>query len=529
MKTKSLFILLNICLSLSVNHALAQENLFTRVFYGEDLHLQANAITSTRDSSFIVAGIESGRGMYLKMDRLGNILWSKGLNNFPVMSEFRDVVRTHDSCFILAGTLDLNNENAPAFLLLKINDAGDTLWSKTTTFTEGATLNAISETSDHGFLAIGSSSQYTVNPNNSIAVKYDSIGTIEWSNNYSIEDKNLKFSSVKQLSDDSFIITGDYYNTITNRYSLTFIKLSENGAFEWAKNPLTAAFYSSYGLDVEVVDDGFLFFYHYIDITYNYGTSLLKTDFLGNFVWGKYYDIYHTSNYQNDQSRIYPAREGGFILVNQNWDGVMMKTDSLGSPEWISNLFLNPIDVAETTGGGYIVVGNGPLFGVKLLDTYNPQIGIISTDSLGNGADCAYLTMTNVEEYTFEFEEIILSAIQNGAPASYIPEITNFSIETESGCVAVIGNAEEADYSENNLRMFPNPSSGIFSLAVRETGNFLFEELTVHNATGEVVYQTNDPSCLLNGINPGYLPEGLYLVRLIAGNSAYSGKLLIKH
>jgi hypothetical protein len=169
------------------------------------------------------------------------------------------------------------------------------------------------------------------------------------------------------------------------------------------------------------------------------------------------------------------------------------------------------------------------LWGVKLSYNTNPQIGIISTDANGNSSECVYSNMTMTEVFSLEFEDIILTKTQAGFPANFIPEILNLSIPVESGCVAIIGGVYETDLTDNLLRIFPNPSSGNFSVAFQETRDFSFDELTILNANGKTVYRTIDRSCLLNGINPGYLPDGLYLVRLISGNSAFTGKLLIKH
>ena len=71
------------------------------------------------------------------------------------------------------------------------------------------------------------------------------------------------------------------------------------------------------------------------------------------------------------------------------------------------------------------------------------------------------------------------------------------------------------------LSIYPNPASNQTTVSTPFSGNF---DLEIFNTQGKLVLKLQNQ----NKLEISNLTAGLYVVRVIAGNSTYSGKLL-KH
>jgi hypothetical protein len=125
------------------------DTLWTRTFGGSEWG-RASAITSTPDGNFIVAGetYSLGRGKdevyLLKITEYGDTLWTKTYGNEYIDVSAQAITSTPDGNFIVAGTE-----------ILKITSYGDTLWTKTYWGIYYATAYAITPTADGNFIVVG--------------------------------------------------------------------------------------------------------------------------------------------------------------------------------------------------------------------------------------------------------------------------------------------------------------------------------------------------------------------------------------
>lgn len=82
-----------------------------------------------------------------------------------------------------------------------------------------------------------------------------------------------------------------------------------------------------------------------------------------------------------------------------------------------------------------------------------------------------------------------------------------------------------------NLVVFPNPSSGIFSLYANFTDNIKTATIEVYNISGTLVHTEAvfcDSPKLVRQLSLTKLSPGYYFVRIIAANKVLSTKLLIQ-
>jgi hypothetical protein len=105
------------------------DTLWTRVYGGTSFD-EARAITKTNDGNYMITGFivvpDSSYQIFLiKIQDDGTILWTKNVGT-TVSEMAYDIFATADDGFLIAGRFNSSNAN---MYLLKVDAAGDTLWS----------------------------------------------------------------------------------------------------------------------------------------------------------------------------------------------------------------------------------------------------------------------------------------------------------------------------------------------------------------------------------------------------------------
>jgi len=159
-------------------------------------------------------------GWIIKVNSDGDSVWSKtygGTERDVVM----DLEQTEDGGFILAGSTESfgHMNNYTDAWLIKIDSDGDTVWTKTWGSEEmhDAALSVV-QTSDGGYIFTGQLYISTFVEDLWI-LKTDADGNMLWSKNYG----GIFYSQgrcINKTSDGSLIITGEYYNEVTNNYDI---------------------------------------------------------------------------------------------------------------------------------------------------------------------------------------------------------------------------------------------------------------------------------------------------------------------
>ncbi len=510
-------ILLIAFLQLNTNHAKAQPNTYSTVLshhFQTDVHI--HALAATVDNAYMLAGQTEGQpGLLLRVDSAGNFIWGKKYlanhtNVYPDIV-FYSITGTIDSCFMLAGTVYNPASTKLDALLMKINGNGDTLWTKAISdSTNYLTILSVKQTFDHGYsmtgIAEGNSQNYV------FAAKTDSAGNLEWSS-ILWDSPNSEGTSIKQTPDSGYIIAG------SSGLDAMLIRLSPAGAIDWAKKyHCTNQAYST-GNDVEIMNDGFLFYMN----TNNF-SILLKADSSGNKVWSQTYDLYASnSSWGHNKQKLHKTKDSSYIFVSGDCFtfGGFIKVDSTGNVIWEKYLNLAPIEAIESTDHGYFVVGFGPLCGVRSR-TWIPEIGIIKTDSLGDEQDCLLSRIPVFYNDTFLVSNAVLSSLTGATIRDIYPEADTITLIQRPGCVDFSGGINENN-TEDNIIVFPNPSSGIFTFIQNDHKEASIE---IYDAYGKTIYQSPMNSGKLE-IDFRDYSTGIYFYRVISSDKIIStGKLL---
>jgi hypothetical protein len=514
--------MLSVMLSLLSLALIAQQATFTTVFWYPNASAQGYAITRTFDSNYLVAGQRDTQGLLVKMDPAGNILWAKKINIAGSSLSFTRIIPTRDSCFVAIG-----NTGGGDMICQKITAGGDTIWSKLIDMGFNDYAFSICQTYDGGFLIAGSGYQSAVPPYTQMAVvKLDSMGNREWSDRLTIGSSSVNAHSIRQTADSGSVVFG-YSKDIASNSKATLIKLTPSGTVSWSKKLELSWTSVSSGWDVIVQNSGFLCYVSAPET----GTVIIKTDLSGNVLWCRRFYAGSTmyGNPNIPTPTLQPLADGGIALVTAGPFGQMLKIDSTGSLVWSKSIFLDVVDMIESHDHGFLTVGNGPLMGVLLAGLFEPQIGIIKSDSLGTSVDCVEPGWDNSDTCTGNFIPVPVIATAAGSVSAIHPVIADAVLISRLGCVEMTGGTYDPARLQNGMVVFPNPAPGFFRLKLDRADTREFIYLEIYNSIGVRILRSSDPALFLSPIELPGQPDGIFLAMAVFQGKKYIQKILIRH
>jgi hypothetical protein len=175
-------------------------------------HDSGNSVEHTGDSGFIIAGETESFGMgsldgyVVRTDANGDTLWTKTFGGTDE-DAISCIQATSDGGFILAGYTSSFGAGMADGYLIRIDESGDTLWSRTYGGAEDDYIYSVRQTSDGGYVLAGKSESYHVGGADVYIIKTDSLGDIIWSGNYGGPGEDIAYS-IRQTSDDGYIMAG---------------------------------------------------------------------------------------------------------------------------------------------------------------------------------------------------------------------------------------------------------------------------------------------------------------------------------
>src|SRR5207249_3443415 len=195
-----------------------------------------SSVAQTSDGGFIAAGDTGSfdgrhsQAWILRLDRNGGVVWENtyGASLDDVALSARQV---SDGGFVVAGqTCSFGFGNCDGWLL-RLSEEGKVLWE--TAYGAGV-FRSIEQISDGGFIVAGGSQSFT-NYNNSFdawVLRLDGAGNVLWSKTYGLYGVFETFS-VKQTSDGGFVVSGDTISGLFACQRAWLLKLDGDGNVVW--------------------------------------------------------------------------------------------------------------------------------------------------------------------------------------------------------------------------------------------------------------------------------------------------------
>jgi len=269
------------------------DTLWTRT-YGGGSDDYGYAVQQTRNGGYIMTGstVPSGATYedlwLLKTDESGDTLWTRTYGN-DYWDCGKSVQQTSDGGYIITGYTDvyLFSNRYHQIWLLKTNASGDTLWTRTYGGAGDFNSYAVQQTYDGGYIITGYIQPYDTADKDLWLLKTDAWGNLHWTLRY--ESLSGVGVDVRQTWDRGYIITGSKDSYSTGSCDLLLLKTDEDGGILWTQT--YGGSYGDHGNAIQITPDGGYIITGY---THSYGAGeydlwLLKTDAAGDTLWTSTY------------------------------------------------------------------------------------------------------------------------------------------------------------------------------------------------------------------------------------------------
>ncbi len=199
------------------------DTLWTKTYEGSE----GRSVQQTNDNGFIITGYiwSLGEDIYLiKTDSNGDTLWTRTYGKSGWESGY-SVRQTNDNGYIITGSTDIEAGNTDVYLI-KTDTNGDTLWTKTYGGSFHDRGHSVQQTNDNGYIIAGFT-DYSSGAIDACLIKTDENGDTLWTKTYG--GNTLDWAcSVQQTNDNGYIIAG-FTNSFGNSNDIYLIKTDENG------------------------------------------------------------------------------------------------------------------------------------------------------------------------------------------------------------------------------------------------------------------------------------------------------------
>ena len=333
--------------------------------YGGDGKDEAHKIIETKNGDLILAGYTFSNNKHLwiiKLDQNGNTIWGK-TNKTKQESEAKSMMISKDSSIVVAGFSVQMYRYQSDLWILKLNQDGKELWSKTYGGNGEEAAYDIIETNDYGYAIAGFTSTNENFQDDALVLKLDSSGNKLWERTYGDEKKDYAYG-ISKTADNDLVICGTQGNRGGNFNSFWVVKVDSLGVDIWDKvydfNKRDYATDITIGLDNYIYVAGHTRTLSVID----YDIILMKLDQDGTVIWkkthswGKWDQVTSiTSTYDNGVVVAGFTRSGEVLSSNF----VVTKFDENGNILW-ENIFARRSldyanDVKETRDNGLAICG----------------------------------------------------------------------------------------------------------------------------------------------------------------------------
>lgn len=199
----------------------------------------AYSIIQTTDGGFAVAGSTTSFGsgdvdLYvIKLDAAGNVVWSRTIGGTG--TDFaRAIVQNSDGSFTVAGTTRVLNTNNYDVYVVNLLANGTTNWEKIIGGTSEDQAYALIKTSDGGYAVAGYTKSFGIFPYSHVyVVKLTATGDITWTRTLGTTGGHIAFSIV-QTSDGGYAVAGQA--SVSGNNDVYVAKLDPSGIVTWNKS-----------------------------------------------------------------------------------------------------------------------------------------------------------------------------------------------------------------------------------------------------------------------------------------------------
>ncbi len=443
------------------------------------------AIIETAEKDYVVAGltdeITTGGGAAWRVNNCGELVWVKAWEFSNGVDDAYSVVELNDRSLVFLGLYRDTSGSLANSYLYKTSASGDSIWFKSIDAGISERPKSLIPTSDGGFV-IGGYFNWYIPDAKIFLLKTDNLGNIEWQHNYGEDTTYNYLRSANKTPDGGYVL---------------------GGWVEYDYSPNVRNFF------------------------------IIKTDSLGSKEWGQLYDGWY-------DGYTIPTRDGGYMIVGDeylipqdDYNGIMIKTDSAGNVEWERrlrapndpNVFGN---VEQLPDGSYIL--GGGVRGAK----GRPNVSIMKFSEGGSEIwrrTYTYYGGSNDDDY---ISDLIVTQQGDIVVTGYvIPGDTALKTGNDMFILKVdsagnlVTSLEEVPRTKNDIKVYPNPNNGQMTLEYQlEDGNAFFKLFDVSGRMLDEKFLSKDIDKI--EIKVTYLEAGLYFFKIESSKqNLFTDKIII--
>jgi len=256
--------------------------------------------------------------------------------------------------------------------LIRLNDNGDSLWSKTYGRDSADLCGAILQTTDGGFALAGYTRSFGAGWNDFWIVRTDENGDSLWSRTYGGESDDQGFSIIES-DDGGFVLAGGTKSFGAGRNDMWMLGISSEGDSLWSKTYGIAGRHERAHCLVKTTDGSYaLAGYKYSANAYS-DCYIVKTTLDGDKIWERTFPNKSNGYY----SSLIATSDSGLVVTG--WTGDLedvwlVKVNVAGEDLWSQSFGGDSSDVAmavaQTSDGSFVLAAQTKSFGEGNWDFY---------------------------------------------------------------------------------------------------------------------------------------------------------------
>ncbi|MCB9224641.1 MAG: hypothetical protein R2780_15300 [Crocinitomicaceae bacterium] len=248
------------------------------------------SLIETKDGGYLLGGQTNSFGNtrddmpLIKLNKEGELEWSILFGGYN-LDYITDLIQTEDGPYIVTGYTYSYGVGFDDIFIMKIDEQGDTLWTRR----YGGELNehcyAVKQTPDKGFVLTGFSKSFGNGYYDTYVVKVNPEGDTLWTRVFGGQFHDRGFDIYAE-EDGSILITGGS-ETSSNNMDAMLLKLSAEGDIIWAKT--YGGIKPEMSNSIDRCEDGYVLTGYTSSADGKSDHLIIKTDLEGNVMWYKAY------------------------------------------------------------------------------------------------------------------------------------------------------------------------------------------------------------------------------------------------
>jgi hypothetical protein len=481
-----------------------------------------NSITNlqkTNDGGYIFAGSKYSSSTkddwaIAKVDSLGNLLWVKRWST-PGWDRATSVIQTPDNGYLIGGSVEYGAGGVDMGLI-KADSLGNIDWAKTyggiNDDGDDNIGTAICINSNGGFTLAGKTNSFGAGNTDIYVIRINANGDTLWTRTYG-DSLSQDARCIMPTTDGGILIGGSG--------SPRLLRIDSLGNIIWSKTDTTSFFLRA----IQPTSDG-----NYIACGYyNGNVYVLKVDGNGSVIWSKSFGYPNFSNQGLDDGYDIKNTSDGNYIVCGNYNmqysssyaysyGYLIKLDSNGNILWTNGYYEDSCQYCETISRCLIETSDGFLVG-----SYK---ALVKTDINGN-LPCHFVNTLATVAYTVNLNQTDAVCITGYTNTIVGPLIMSVTTAGTGGtiCSNAIG-INEIRTSNQSIIIYPNPTTGTFTIECNGSTGTPTAELTITDMAGRIVHVhalRNQKTEIRNSFSPG-----VYFVMVKDGERVAVQKLVVQ-